>query len=245
MKLAKPTPLIVIGAFFLGSVFVRTFEVVSASAAPAPEDKLAEKDPAPAKSNAAPSKDDAMKSAEKAPDDPAPEKTPTGSEKSAPMKLASAETAAARPPVPDLTRFETAEPSSLLAEIRARSAALDAREAEIRDRERTLEILEGRLDEKITSLKQAKTDLEARLAYAETAAKEDITKLARMYENMKPARAGEIFNAMTPTFAAGFLTEMNSESAAQILTNMETKKAYAASVIIAGRNADVHNAPRR
>jgi flagellar motility protein MotE (MotC chaperone) len=56
---------------------------------------------------------------------------------------------------------------------------------------------------------------------------------------MKPARAGEIFKAMDPSFAAGFLTEMNSENAALILSSMDTEKAYAASVIIAGRNAAV------
>jgi flagellar motility protein MotE (MotC chaperone) len=62
-----------------------------------------------------------------------------------------------------------------------------------------------------------------------------------MYESMKPARAGEIFNAMEPAFAAGFLTQMNRENAALVLANMDTQKAYAASIIIAGRNAAVNS----
>ena len=57
---------------------------------------------------------------------------------------------------------------------------------------------------------------------------------------MKPQKAGEIFDTMNPTFAAGFLTEMNSENAALILANMSTDNAYEASMIIASRNAAVH-----
>lgn len=133
-----------------------------------------------------------------------------------------------------------ADRDALLAAIRERAAALDAREAALKDRERVLEAIEKRLGEKTAELKAAKADLEARLSFAETAAQSDISLLAKMYESMKPQKAGEIFNAMDSSFAAGFLTQMNSESAALILANMETEKAYAASVIIAGRNATVN-----
>ena len=128
-----------------------------------------------------------------------------------------------------------------MAEIIERAALLEKREAELANRARKLETLEKRIGEELAILKTTRDELEARLTYAEEAAREDISKLARMYENMKPAAAGEIFNAMEPSFAAGFLTEMNSESAAQILTGMSTDKAYAASILIAGRNADIHN----
>jgi flagellar motility protein MotE (MotC chaperone) len=133
-----------------------------------------------------------------------------------------------------------ADRDALLAAIRERAAALDAREAALQDRERVLEAIERRVAEKTAELKAAKAELESRLSFAETAAQSDISLLAKMYESMKPQKAGEIFNAMEPSFAAGFLTQMNSESAALILANMETEKAYAASVIIAGRNATVN-----
>jgi len=133
-----------------------------------------------------------------------------------------------------------ADRDALLAAIRERAAALDAREAALQDRERVLEAIESRVAEKTAELKAAKAELESRLSFAETAAQSDIALLAKMYESMKPQKAGEIFNAMEPSFAAGFLTQMNSESAALILANMETEKAYAASVIIAGRNATVN-----
>lgn len=130
-----------------------------------------------------------------------------------------------------------ADQKALLVSIRERAAMLDQREADFAERARQLEVLEKRIEEKTEQLAAFKAELESRLSFAETAAQKDIAQLARMYESMKPQRAGEIFNAMDPSFAAGFLTEMNSESAALILSSMETEKAYAASVIIAGRNA--------
>lgn len=134
-----------------------------------------------------------------------------------------------------------ADQGALLAAIRERAAQLDKREATLAERERLLEIVEKRIDEKTVKLAEMKTELENRLTFAETAAEQDIVQLARMYESMKPARAGEIFNAMEPAFAAGFLTQMNRENAALVLANMETEKAYAASIIIAGRNAAVNS----
>lgn len=131
---------------------------------------------------------------------------------------------------------------ALLAAIRERAAALEAREAKVTERERLLEVVEKRIDEKAAQLQSAKTDLESRLSFAETAVQNDITRLAKMYESMKPQKAGEIFNSMDASFAAGFLTSMSNDGAALVLANMSTEKAYAASVIIAGRNAAV-NAP--
>ena len=128
----------------------------------------------------------------------------------------------------------------LLKAIRERSATLDDQSAALEDRIRTLEIIEKRIDEKLVELRRSHSDLEKLVAYANEASAEDIALLAKMYEQMKPQKAGEIFDKMNPTFAAGFLTEMNSESAALILTNMSTDKAYEASMIIASRNAAVH-----
>lgn len=132
------------------------------------------------------------------------------------------------------------DPATLLEAIRQRAAALDAREAAVAERERMLDVVEKRLLQRTVELKAVKDELEKRLVVADTAVTADVTRLAKMYESMKPAKAGEIFNAMDPTFAAGFLTQMTSESAALILANMQTDKAYATSVIIAGRNAQVN-----
>lgn len=135
---------------------------------------------------------------------------------------------------------KAAQYNDLMAAIRERSEMLDDKSVQIEDRIRTLEILEARIEEKLSVLKKSNEELAKLVAYANEASQEDISMLAKMYEQMKPQRAGEIFDKMNPTFAAGFLTEMSSENAALILTNMSTEKAYEASMIIASRNAAVH-----
>ncbi|NOX93613.1 MAG: hypothetical protein GXP04_00525 [Alphaproteobacteria bacterium] len=139
-----------------------------------------------------------------------------------------------------LTSRNAAQTDALLAAIRERSEALDARTVRVEDRIRILEIIEKRVEERITELQKNKDALSSLVAFADEAAEQDIALLSKMYEQMKPKKAGEIFNKMDPTFAAGFLTEMNSESAALVLTNMSTDKAYETSMIIASRNAAVH-----
>ncbi|GEM_PF-2535703 len=129
--------------------------------------------------------------------------------------------------------------ASLLAAIRDRSAQLDQKERKIEDRIRTLEVIENRIDEKLAELKKNNQELSALVSFANEAAEKDIALLAKMYEQMKPQKAGEIFDKMNPEYAAGFLTEMSTDSAALILANMNTDKAYETSMIIAGRNAAV------
>ena len=57
-----------------------------------------------------------------------------------------------------------------------------------------------------------------------------------MYQQMKPKQAGQIFNEMAASFAAGFIAEMRPDAAALVLANMDATKAYAVSLLIAGRN---------
>jgi flagellar motility protein MotE (MotC chaperone) len=135
---------------------------------------------------------------------------------------------------------KAAQYTELMAAIRDRSAALDDKSMQVEDRIRIMEILETRIEEELAELKKSNEELSSLVNFANEASHEDIAMLAKMYEQMKPQRAGEIFNKMNSTFAAGFLTEMNSENAALVLTNMSTEKAYEASMIIASRNAAVH-----
>lgn len=182
---------------------------------------------------------------------PAPETTPSAVEAAPPEAMTKAATetvesnkistttpASASAPVSSAQRAMQNE--SLAAAIRQRSDAIDAKEADIEDRIRMLEAIEKRIDEKLVELRDSHEALERLVTFANEASEQDIALLARMYEQMKPQKAGEIFNKMNPAFAAGFLTEMNSENAALILANMTTENAYEASMIIASRNAAVH-----
>lgn len=137
---------------------------------------------------------------------------------------------------------ETCVAPELFSALREREGELQRRADAVADREAELAILEQRLQERIQVLARTKNELEELVAQTEMANAEDIERLVRMYQAMKPKEAGEIFNAMEESFAAGFLAQMRPDAAALILANMEAEKAYAVSLIIAGRNA---RAPRR
>lgn len=90
-------------------------------------------------------------------------------------------------------------------------------------------------------MREAEEQLAATLARADRAAEQDVSQLVEVYESMNPKNAAQIFEAMDVTFAAGFLSRMQREAAAEILSGLPPDKAYAVSVVIAGRNA---SAPR-
>jgi flagellar motility protein MotE (MotC chaperone) len=216
----KPHPLLIIGAIFAASFAGRVIGVADAALS-RPETEASK---------------------------PTPQETKT-EHRAEPEAAASAHEAETNKAEHSTEKTETHAPTSrnaaqtdaLLAAIRERSEALDARTVRVEDRIRVLEIIEKRVGERITELQKNKDALSSLVAFADEAAEQDIALLSKMYEQMKPKKAGEIFNKMDPTFAAGFLTEMNSESAALILTNMSTDKAYETSMIIASRNAAVHS----
>ena len=47
----------------------------------------------------------------------------------------------------------------------------------------------------------------------------------------------EVFESMDVVFAAGFISRMQRDAAARIMAGLSAEKAYAVSVVIAGRNA--------
>ncbi|MEM6441153.1 MAG: hypothetical protein AAF763_15830 [Pseudomonadota bacterium] len=133
------------------------------------------------------------------------------------------------------------DPVPLLAAVKERETFLEARADAIADRARLLEAAEARFRAEADRLQRMEAQLARTLAIAESAADEDVARLASVYEAMNPKSAAQIFQTMDVTFAAGFLTRMDREAAARILSGLPPDKAYAVSVVIAGRNA---GAPR-
>ncbi|MEM6536118.1 MAG: hypothetical protein AAF668_00155 [Pseudomonadota bacterium] len=127
---------------------------------------------------------------------------------------------------------------SLASMIMSRTEEIERRIAELDEREALLAAVEIRVDEKLKLLEEVQSSLSQTAERVDAASSQDIQALADMYANMKPQQAGAIFNAMEPSFAAGFLTAMRAETAAAILAGMEPQKAYAVSIIIAGRNVN-------
>lgn len=125
---------------------------------------------------------------------------------------------------------------ALATELQRQRADLARREAALDDRAQLLEAMEARIAERIAELRIARDRLAETAALVDDAADRDVRHLAQMYQQMKPKQAGQIFNAMAPEFAAGFLGEMGPEAAGLILANMDADKAYAVSLLLAGRN---------
>ncbi len=127
--------------------------------------------------------------------------------------------------------------AEVLAALSAREERVAAREAEVDSRLDQLRSAEEELAAQVEALQAAEASLAATLAIAETAAEDDLGRLARVYEAMKADDAAELFAAMDPAFSAGFMGLMRPEAAAAIMTELDPEAAYAISAVLAGRNA--------
>ncbi|MDB2438740.1 hypothetical protein N9W89_08505 [Hellea sp.] len=126
---------------------------------------------------------------------------------------------------------------AVLETVSADMKRLDLRKKEMSERESALKAIEAKLATQMSAIEKANAALHNNIESLKGLADDDLKHLVGMYQTMKPKQAAEIFNSMDPSFAAGFLREMNSDKAGLIMANMNTRKSYAVSVIIAGRNA--------
>lgn len=131
-------------------------------------------------------------------------------------------------------------------ELRGLMTALDKREKRLRakqvaldERMQALSVAETAVNNKLAELKQAEAKLRGTIATAETASEDDLSRLTKVYEKMKPQQAAALFEKMDPDFAAGFLGRMSPEAAAGIMAGLAPETATAFSVVLAGRNARV------
>lgn len=128
---------------------------------------------------------------------------------------------------------------AMLKAFASREDRLTAREAALRDRMRALQLADEEVSAKLAELKKAETALRETMALAETASENDLDRLTKVYESMKPKQAAALFEEMDPSFAAGFLGRMRPEAAANIMAGLSPGVARAFSVVLAGRNAKV------
>ncbi len=129
------------------------------------------------------------------------------------------------------------ELDTVLTALKEREAALDAREAALDERAAVIAEGEAALAAQLAEIEAAEARLRDLVKMADKASEQDLTRLAAVYENMKPAEAGPLFEKMPPAFAAGFLSLMRPETSAAIMARVTPDAAYAISVVLAGRNA--------
>lgn len=123
--------------------------------------------------------------------------------------------------------------------LAAREAALDERERALEERAHALDLATAEVTAQLEALTATEASLRETLALADGAAQEDLERLTRMYETMKPKEAAALFETMDPTFAAGFLGQMAPAAAAEIMSGLSPESAYTVSLVLAGRNMRV------
>ncbi len=129
--------------------------------------------------------------------------------------------------------------AEVLTQLQEREILLEVRESAMADRMQALAVAEARVEDNLSALILAENELKSTMALADTAAEDDLVRLTAVYESMKGKEASALFETMNPQFAAGFLGRMRADSAAVIMAGLDPQTAYAISVILAGRNANV------
>lgn len=118
-------------------------------------------------------------------------------------------------------------------ELIAQSERLEAAALEQRSEDQKRAVLLQHVNERIAELERLNGALAAAAKETQKAAQSS-TKVAGLYERMKPDLAGAIIGEMDPKFAAGLLESMNADSAAGILAAIDPGRAYAITVLMTG-----------
>jgi flagellar motility protein MotE (MotC chaperone) len=133
----------------------------------------------------------------------------------------------------DVSRPHPACDRRLLRAIDERSRQLDAWSSDLADRARMLEVIEAKASEQVQALQAERRALETTLARVDREAEDEIARLVKIYENMKPKDAARIFEAMPAEVAAGFVRRMAEKKSALVMGNLDARQAYAITLALA------------
>jgi flagellar motility protein MotE (MotC chaperone) len=144
------------------------------------------------------------------------------------------ETSAAPPPMatPDGQGFSAAE-VEILQSLSQRRAELDRREQQIGQREALLKAAGVEVDRKIAELNKIRGELEDLLNKQKTAEDERINSLVKIYENMKPKDAANIFNTLEMDVLLPVIGKISERKASPILAAMNPEKAREVTIELA------------
>lgn len=143
------------------------------------------------------------------------------------------------PPKSDKKQAEvkSAEPDPLLAapfsdeevkvlqSLSERREQLNKRERDLDQREKLLQAAEKKVDEKVVELNNLRKEIEALLDKQTKMQEERITQLVKIYENMKPKDAANIFNEMQTDVLLEIIDHMSERKVAPVLAAMSPARA--------------------
>lgn len=163
-------------------------------------------------------------------------------ESAPPPAAAPSGTAAPPPAVAGRARDAQVDPVSMsqteidvLQALGERRRQLDERERAIEQREALMQAAEKRIAEKVNELKAIQAKLESSLKKQEAEREEQLRRLVKVYENMKPKEAARIFEQLDDAVLIDVAERMKEVKLAPVLASMEPKKATLVTTELAKR----------
>lgn len=118
-------------------------------------------------------------------------------------------------------------------ELATQSARIEKAAVNQKAEDQKRAVLLDHVNKRITELELLNAELSALSTKSQQEAEKGSSKIASLYERMKPDLAGVIIGEMDPKFAAGLLRSMNSDAASSILAAVDPARAYAITVLMA------------
>jgi flagellar motility protein MotE (MotC chaperone) len=179
----------------------------------------------------------------------------TGAERanaqSAPQQAAPAAPPPKEAPPPGAAQA-TANPASeppsgadleVLQSLSMRRDQLDQRAAELDTREKLLMAAEERIKGRVEDLKKIEASINALIDQQTVKNRDEMAKLVKVYETMKPADAAKIFNNLDKPVLLNVVSMMNTGKVAPILAAMDAGHAKDLTVELATRKVVPDSAP--
>lgn len=128
------------------------------------------------------------------------------------------------PPQRDRQQFTQVE-LDILQSLSQRREELDVRAREIDMKEKVLATTELRINDKLEEIKKLKNDVDKLLQQYEGEEESHLSSLVKIYENMKPKDAAQIFNEMDLGILLDVIDRMSERKVAPVLAGMDPAKA--------------------
>jgi flagellar motility protein MotE (MotC chaperone) len=123
----------------------------------------------------------------------------------------------------------------LLQALAQRRDLIERRERDITQREMLLQVAERRLEQKASELEQARAELQGLLNRSSEAEDGRLRSLVRIYEQMKPREAAQIFDQLDLAVLIGVVERMKETKVAPILASMQPERAKVVTAMLADR----------
>ena len=128
---------------------------------------------------------------------------------------------AARPNPSDLPLDDHPLDGRVLDELARRKSSLDRRERELELRESRIAAAEVLARGEVVQLNKLRAELDKMVSQQTAGADADLTLLAGLYSNMKPAQAAAILSKLEVPKAAAILRRLETKLAGPVLASME------------------------